>query len=101
MLTIDLLKEVGLYCKERTDPNIPRLFAQIKKELEKGGEILFSIKGVRIITPSFIDQLLGDLAKEYGPDFLKQHCKFDPALPIIFKDQFERSARLRGWKKVG
>lgn len=99
MIRIDLFKEVGVSCKERTDPRIPDLQKKIRESILKNEEVKMNLKGVISVTPSFLDQLFGALVKELGPEIVLKLCKFEPELYYSFQDQLERSARLRGWKK--
>lgn len=99
MLKIDLLKKVGTSCKMRTDPKIPELKTKIRESILKNEDVVMSIKGVMSVTPSFLDQLFGELVMEFGPETVFKICKFEPELYYSFHEQLERSARLRGWEK--
>lgn len=98
MLTINLLKEVGEFCKSRTDPQIPNLRDKIRNSITECEAIVIDVTGVKSITPSFIDQIFGELTLEFSPRTILKFCKFCPELHYSFKEQIERSARLRGWK---
>jgi hypothetical protein len=95
MIKINLLKEVGTSCMRRTDPSIPGIQQRIREAIKNSDEVVLNINGVMSVTPSYLDQLFGVLLIEFGIQSILKYCKFEPELYYSFKEQMERSARLR------
>ncbi|OGQ35979.1 MAG: hypothetical protein A3F16_08135 [Deltaproteobacteria bacterium RIFCSPHIGHO2_12_FULL_43_9] len=87
MIKIELLKGVGTSCQRRTDQSIPGIQKKIKDAIKNKEGVVFNLNGIKSVTPSFLDQLFGELIKEFGTESILKYCKFEPELFYSFKEQ--------------
>ena len=93
--TIRLAQECGPFCTERTHPKLPWLRSEIEKALQHKQSISFDRTNVKILTPSFIDEMLSELAIKFGIDAIQEFVTFNPSLEAFFLEQIGRGVRLR------
>lgn len=91
-----LLSECGEFCTERSHPGLPALRKKLRDALEKGERVEIHRQGVKLLTVSFIDELIPALALEFGLDVFEKAITFSPPLERIYLEQIKRGMRLRG-----
>ncbi len=89
-MIIDLKAEAGEFCTVRTHPKLPNLIHKIKEALLKGESVEIQWSHVKILTPSFLDELIPPLMIELGYDLLKQKVTFNPPLTGFLAEQPDR-----------
>ena len=85
----------GEFCTRRTTPGLLELKETLRRELGKGTFVILSLEGVKIITPSYIDELLPTLMIELGKEKVLGQIKFEPKLNKYVEGQIERGYRAR------
>lgn len=64
MKVISLILEVGsVFCVDEEDGS--KLYKRLYNLLQKNDKICISFKGVKIVTPSFLNQAIGQLYKSF------------------------------------
>ena len=94
-LIIDLVKECGEFCTERSHPKLGWIRSQIENAIQTKALIQFNRAGIKILTPSFIDEMISELAVKYGIQAVKQYATFNPPLEAIYEAQIDRGMRMR------
>lgn len=92
---IELMKECGEFCTERSHPKLPWLREKIENAIVSGGTVIFDRANIKILTPSFIDEMIAVVALKYGLDVVEKHVSFVPLLEPLYHQQIERGMRLR------
>ena len=95
MKSVSLIQLGGEFCTQRDNPGIVLLKAEIERALLAKNAIAIDRTGVRIVSVSFIDELLADLAVKYSVDQIEAYVQFRPPLEPFLKDQIARGSRLR------
>jgi hypothetical protein len=95
MTTIDLQKECGAFCTERTHPRLPWLRDQIKHAIETNQSLNIDRSKVKIFTVSFLDEMTSELAVQFGLPIIQKVITFSPPLEPFYVEQMERGVRLR------
>ena len=98
--TIHLEPECGPFCTERTHPKLPWLRSEIENAIISKQEICIDRANVKILTPSFIDEMVSETAKKFGIQVVHQYVKFEPPLETVYLRQIERGVRLRAVKSA-
>ncbi|MBF0361598.1 MAG: hypothetical protein HQK49_11335 [Oligoflexia bacterium] len=93
--TISIFDYCGPFCTQRDTAGIDKLFEILSITLEKKEKIILSRNNVKMMTVSFIDQLMVPLAITYSKDQIEKLIIFNPPLEEIFLKQIERGIRLR------
>jgi hypothetical protein len=93
--TIQLASECGPFCTERTHPKLAWLRSEIEHCILAKEIICFERNGVKILTPSFIDEMVSELGIKFGIAAIEHYVKFSPPLETIYLQQIERGIRLR------
>lgn len=95
MKKIILADEVGEFCTARNHPKIPELHQQISACLTRAEPITIDRTGVKILSASFIDDLVPPLILRHSRQVVDQHLHFSPPLEPVYLEQIERGVRLR------
>jgi len=85
----------GEFCTQRTAPSLPNLRSLIEACIEKQEPVEIETIGVKILTPSFIDELIPPLIVKFGEARIQSLITFNPPLTGFLKEQIERGTRLR------
>jgi hypothetical protein len=94
-MVINFLELGGEFCSRRTSEAIPLIKAQIEKALQNHSDIVCDWTGVKILTPSFIDEIIPPLILIYGADRVQKHVSFKPELTGFLSHQVERGVKNR------
>lgn len=94
-MKINLLDIGGEFCTRRTSPAIPIIISKIEECLKLSQKLLINTVGVKLVGPSFIDEILPALIIKYGSDAVLSTVTFDPPLEGFTKDQIEIGVRNR------
>lgn len=92
---IHLAIECGPFCTERGHPKISWLRSEIEQALLDKQVICFDRTNVKLLTPSFIDEMVSELAIKFGTNVIHQYVTFNPPLEAVYLKQIERGIRLR------
>lgn len=91
-----VLKDLfGEFCTDRHLPEIQMLKRTIENEIKADSPVTLDRSGVKLLSVSFIDELLGDLAVQHSREKIKDLVLFNPPLENIYEEQIDRSVRLR------
>lgn len=93
--TIVLHKICSEFCTERTSPGLDTLHHEVQSALDAGETIQIDRSGVKILTTSFIDELLSALAVRFTIEKVRNQILFSPELEPMHWEQVERGVRLR------
>lgn len=80
----------GEFCSRRTTPGLKELKEQIRLHILNNTPITLSSENVKLITPSYIDELLPSLMVELGKEKVLNLIKFSPPLTGYALEQIER-----------
>ena len=94
-LRISLKDRCGEFCTARGHPAIPGLLSELRAAVASGQSVQIDRAGTKLITPSFIDELLVPLALDHGASEIRRLVVFVPTLEPILDEQIERGMRLR------
>jgi hypothetical protein len=97
-MIIKFLDLGGEFCTRRTSEAIPRIKALIEKALLNNENIVCDWTGVKILTPSFIDEIIPELIIKYGATKIQKHVSFRPVLTGFLSHQVERGVKNRSEK---
>ena len=90
-----LAAEAGEFCTERSHGELPRLRTHIRKIIEDGDSIVIHRDGVKMLTTSFIDELLSATALDLSFEIVRASVFFLPELEDLYWEQVTRGVRLR------
>ncbi len=91
-----ILKDLcGDFCTERKHPQMPLLQKWVGDALLSGEEIVFDRHGLKMLSVSFIDELLPPFAVQVGLERVMEVIRFEPPLEQVFHEQIKRGIRLR------
>ncbi|MCB0341714.1 MAG: hypothetical protein H6626_07615 [Pseudobdellovibrionaceae bacterium] len=94
-MKIRLVEIGGEFCTSRRSPALEKLRALTKECLDKGEYLEILTEGVKILTPSFIDEWIPPLIIEYGEETYQKFIRFEPALEGYLKEQVQRGVAAR------
>lgn len=89
-MNLNLYDFSGEFCSRRTTPGLQNLKKKLHQLLTTNTSVLLSTAKVKIITPSYVDELLPSLMIEFGKDKVLTLIKFDPPLAGYAAEQIER-----------
>ena len=95
MKVIRLNDLFGDFCTERAQVQKSMLKSEIKETMAVGKLLSLDRSDVKLMTTSFIDELLSDFAADYGVEKVLESVLFDPPLEEIYLNQIRRGAVLR------
>ena len=98
-MKLRLLDVGGEFCTRRNSPSLPPLIKTLESAIEANTGVEIDRDGVKILTPSFIDELIPPLMVKYGEDVVNKLIKFTPPLDGFLKDQLARGLRARSAKR--
>jgi hypothetical protein len=67
-MKIRLVDIGGEFCTRRTDPSLARLRETVEACIANGQAVEIDLTGIKILTPSFIDELIPPLNVKFGSD---------------------------------
>jgi hypothetical protein len=85
----------GEFCTRRTTTGLQEIKLILRKSITSNTPIILSLEKVKLITPSYIDELLPDLMAEFGKEKVLGLVKFDQALNKYVAEQIERGFKNR------
>jgi hypothetical protein len=86
-MKINLLDYGGEFCTRRSSPAIPIIISIIESCISKNENLEIDTTGVKLIGPSFIDEILPRLIIKYGSEKVLGIVTFSPPLEGYTKDQ--------------
>ncbi len=89
-MTINFLEIAGEFCTKRDNSGIPIIIEKIETALTKNENIVCNWEGVKILTPSFIDEIMPKLIIKYGREKIDRSLSFSPPLEGFLAHQIER-----------
>jgi hypothetical protein len=92
---VKLVEVCGEFCTERKHPQMAQLRKWVGEAISNGEMIVFDRKGIKMLSVSFIDELLPLFAAQVGLDRLSDFVQFEPPLESVYIEQIERGVRLR------
>lgn len=98
MKLIRLYEISGEFCTRRNSPSLPHLRHLIEEEIVSGNQVQIDTSQVKILTPSFIDELIPPLIIKHGKELVDRLVTFSPPLTGYLKEQVERGTKSRGGK---
>ena len=90
-----LKDEVGEFCTARSHPIMPRLKQTAEGAIAAQKVMDVDMRGVKLMSVSFLDEWLGDLAARLGVEQTLKWIRFSPPLAAEYLQQLDRSATLR------
>lgn len=94
-MKIKLADIAGEFCTTRNSPGLPQIISILKDCLDRNENVEIELTGVKLLTPSFIDELIPPLIIKYGKEKIDQSIVFRPALVGFVKDQIDRGVQQR------
>lgn len=94
-MTVKLVDHAGEFCTRRNSPGLPALRKLIESALEANTPIEIDRVGVKILTPSFIDELLPGIVLKFGDETVERLVTFRPPLEGFLKEQVTRGLQAR------
>ncbi|MFN8945133.1 MAG: hypothetical protein ACK5WZ_10995 [Pseudobdellovibrionaceae bacterium] len=94
-MKIKLVDFGGEFCTSRKSPAIEKLREVIEKSIQSNTPIEILRDGVKVLTPSFIDELLPPLVIQYGEEQVMGIISFLPPLDGYLKEQLHRGVAAR------
>ena len=85
----------GEFCTRRTSVGIPKILALIEGAILKNENVICDWTEVKILTPSFIDEIIPQIIIKYGKPKYDQLVSFDPILTGFLADQVDRGVKNR------
>lgn len=85
----------GEICNKRTLPGIQKIKEKIKQALDSNQNLTIDRTGVKVLTPSYIDELIPQFNIDYGKDKVSKLIQFSPPLEGFLAEQVERGTNLR------
>ena len=85
----------GEFCTRRTSDAIPKIKAMIEEALLKNENVVCDWTGVKILTPSFIDEIIPELTIRHGSIKIQKYVSFNPELTGFLSHQIERGVMNR------
>ena len=86
-MKIKLIDFGGEFCTKRTSSAIPKIKNLIIECMNKNDVLEIDTEKVKLIGPSFIDEILPPLMIQYGSEVILKSVKFIPDLEGYTKDQ--------------
>ena len=94
-MILELVKVAGEFCTSRKSPALIDLKERTDACLSSDQTLEVDLLGVKVLTPSFIDEWLPDLIIKYGEDKFHRLVVFNPPLEGFLKEQITRGVALR------
>lgn len=94
-MIIKLVDFSGEFCTNRKNEGLIRVIAELKKALQSEEKVIISSNGVKILTPSYIDELIPPLAIEFGVEKVEKMITFSPPLTGFLLEQLNRGVKNR------
>ncbi len=94
-MIINLKEHSGEFCTARKNKGLSQVIQILKMALEKNEKITISTTGVKILTPSYIDELIPPLVIIFGSEKIKQLVSFSPPLTGFILEQIDRGIKNR------
>ena len=94
-MKIKLVDVAGEFCTSRKSVALPDLRSMLEKHIANQEPLIISREGVKILTPSFIDELLPGLILKFGEKQVRQFVKFEPPLDGYLAEQVHRGVAAR------
>lgn len=95
MKIIDLAVEASEFCVRRTDVSLPKIKALVLEALEANTELEINWVNVKVLTPSYIDELIPGFILKFGEEKVKKLVKFNPQLTGFLSEQVIRGVKNR------
>ncbi len=92
---LDVFLISGDMCIRRTTPGIDFIKQKIETAIQKNEKIIFDWCKVKVMTVSFIDEIMPELIIKYGPEILEKNIEFNPELTGFLKDQLDNGVKSR------
>lgn len=89
-MRIKLVEIGGEFCTSRKAPSIAGLRQQLDSCLENDKSVVIETAGVKILTPSYIDELIPPLMVKHGEAKVLNLIEFTPPLTGFLKEQLTR-----------
>lgn len=94
-MIVQLIDFGGEFCTSRKSPAIQKLHELIENCIRKNSPLEISRDGVKVLTPSFIDELLPPLIMKHGEEKVLSLVKFSPPLNGYLEEQVHRCVAAR------
>lgn len=94
-MKIRLVDFGGEFCTSRKSPALEKLREKIEECIRSKTPLQISREGVKVLTPSFVDELLPPLILKHGESEVSQIVTFEPALDGYLEEQVHRGVAAR------
>ncbi len=95
MKQVKLLEICGLFCTKRDAPSIVKLTDIIQVCLDKNEKLSINREGVKILSVSYVDELISPFLQKISFDVFFNQISFEPPLEEFYNIQLKRSIMLR------
>jgi hypothetical protein len=92
---LDIFLISGDMCIRRTTPGISMIKEKIEITIQQNKKIIFDWSRVKVMTVSFIDEIMPELIIKYGKEILEKNIEFRPELTGFLKDQLDNGVNNR------
>lgn len=92
---LDIFLISGDMCIRRTTPGIDLIKKKIEIAIQKNEKIIFDWSKVKVMTVSFVDEIMPELIIKYGNEILEKNIEFNPPLTGFLKDQLDNGVKNR------
>lgn len=89
-MRISFLELGGEFCTRRTSEAIPKIVERIEKAISENSKVICDWNGVKILTPSFIDEIVPQIIIKYGKAKYDETVSFEPQLTGFLANQVVR-----------
>jgi len=94
-MKINFLNLGGAFCTRRNSTAIPTIIAKIEEAIKANESVICDWNGVKILTPSFVDEIIPHLIIKYGEEKINSLVSFDPKLEGFLAEQILRGVNAR------
>lgn len=92
---IHLIEIGGEFCTERTSTSLNEMKKRLRTNIQRNEKTIIDTKGVKLITPSYVDELIPPLMIEFGAEKTLNLIEFLPPLQGFLSEQVDRGYRAR------
>ena len=94
-MIIKFIELGGEFCTRRNSQALPQIKKLIEGSILKNESVICDWTGVKILTPSFIDEFMPELILKYGIEKINALVSFNPKLEGFLAHQIERGVKNR------
>ncbi len=95
MKIINLAVEASEFCVRRTDASLPKIKDLVLEALNTNTELEINWINVKVLTPSYIDELIPGFILKFGEEKVNKLIKFNPLLTGFLAEQVIRGVKNR------